>query len=126
MPPTVMPAGCSRPRAWLPPPCARSCPPLSPSQLVLPALIVVLIATALGMPIFAAMGGAALLLFWGDGTPVNAVPGEAYRLTTSPMLPAIPLFALGGYILAEGTPASVSCGSSPRSSDGCQAVSRLS
>ena len=68
-----------------------------------PALIVVLIATALGMPIFAAMGGAALLLFWGDGTPVNAVPGEAYRLTTSPMLPAIPLFALGGYILAEGT-----------------------
>ena len=73
------------------------------SHLVLPALIVVLIATALGMPIYAAMGGAALLFFWGDGTPVNAVPGEAYRLTTSPMLPAIPLFALGGYILAEGT-----------------------
>ena len=48
------------------------------------------------------MGGTALLLFWGDGTPLNAVPGEAYRLTTSPMLPAIPLFALGGYILAEG------------------------
>ncbi len=61
-----------------------------------------LAATALGMPIFAAIGGAALLLFWGDGTPINAVPGEAYRLTTSPMLPAIPLFALGGYILAEG------------------------
>jgi len=73
------------------------------SQLVLPVLIVVLIATALGMPLFAAMGGAALVLFWGDGTPINAVPGEAYRLTTSPMLPAIPLFALGGYILAEGT-----------------------
>src|SRR6185295_4891291 len=51
---------------------------------------------------FAAMGGAALLLFWGDQTPANAVPGEAYRLTTSPMLPAIPLFALGGYVLAEG------------------------
>ena len=63
---------------------------------------VIAAATACGMPIFAAMGGAALLLFWADGTPANAVPGEAYRLTTSPMLPAIPLFALGGYLLAEG------------------------
>lgn len=57
---------------------------------------------ALGMPIFTAIGGAALLFFWAAGTPIMAVPGETYRLTTSPMLPAIPLFALGGYILAEG------------------------
>ena len=81
--------------------CAGA-PPALVSLLVVPGLVVVLIATGLGMPIFAAMGGTALLLFWGDGTPLNAVPGEAYRLTTSPMLPAIPLFALGGYILAEG------------------------
>ena len=81
--------------------CAGA-PPALVSLLVIPGLVVVLIATGLGMPIFAAMGGTALLLFWGDGTPLNAVPGEAYRLTTSPMLPAIPLFALGGYILAEG------------------------
>ena len=78
-------------------------PPALVPLLVVPGLAVVFIAAGLGMPIFAAMGGAALLLFWGDGTPLNAVPGEAYRLTTSPMLPAIPLFALGGYILAEGT-----------------------
>ncbi len=64
--------------------------------------LVILCATALGMPIFAAIGGAALLLFWHDGTPLNAVPGQTYRLSASPMLPAIPLFALGGYILAEG------------------------
>ena len=68
----------------------------------MPSLAIIVAATACGMPIFAAMGGAALLFFWGDGTPANAVPGEAYRLTTSPMLPAIPLFALGGYLLAEG------------------------
>ncbi len=72
------------------------------SGLLLTALAVILVATAAGMPIFAAVGGSALLLFWGDGTPVNAVPGETYRLTTSPMLPAIPLFALGGYVLAAG------------------------
>ena len=60
-------------------------------------------ATAMGMPIFAAIGGAALVLFWNDFTPANAVPGETYRLTASPMLPAIPLFALAGYLLAEGS-----------------------
>jgi C4-dicarboxylate transporter, DctM subunit len=75
--------------------------PAEARGLMLP-MVIIAAATACGMPVFAAMGGAALLMFWGDGTPVNAVPGEAYRLTTSPMLPAIPLFALGGYILAEG------------------------
>ena len=72
------------------------------SWALIPSIVVIVAATACGMPVFAAMGGAALLLFWADGTPANAVPGEAYRLTTSPMLPAVPLFALGGYLLAEG------------------------
>lgn len=71
-------------------------------RVLMPSLVMIVAATACGMPIFSAIGGAALLFFWGDGTPANAVPGEAYRLTTSPMLPAIPLFALGGYLLAEG------------------------
>lgn len=60
------------------------------------------LATGLGMPIYAAIGGLALLLFWEEGTPLSAVPGEAYRMSTSPMLPALPLFTLAGYILAEG------------------------
>ena len=71
--------------------------------IVLPATLVIILSTALGMPIFAAIGGAALVLFWGDDTPLTAVPGETYRLTASPMLPAIPLFALAGYLLAEGS-----------------------
>ena len=54
------------------------------------ALIVIAVATALGMPIFAAIGGSALVLFWNDFTPSNAGPGEPYRLTASPMLPPIP------------------------------------
>lgn len=71
--------------------------------LALPALLGIIVTTALGMPIFAAIGGAALVLFWNDFTPITAVPGETYRLTASPMLPAIPLFALAGYVLAEGS-----------------------
>lgn len=76
--------------------------PLSAERLLTPAVLVLLAATILGLPIFAAIGGLALLLFWSTGTPVAAVTVEAYRLAASPLLPAIPLFTLGGYFLAEG------------------------
>ena len=76
--------------------------PLAAPGLVVPVAAVILVATALGMPIFTAIGGMAMLLFWADDTPISAVPGEAYRLSTSAALPAIPLFTLGGYLLAEG------------------------
>ena len=77
-------------------------PSLQAAELLVPGLVLILLATALGLPIFAALGGAALLLFWSDGIPVAAVPVETYRLSATPMLAAIPLFTLGGYILAEG------------------------
>jgi tripartite ATP-independent transporter DctM subunit len=64
--------------------------------------MVILMGTALGMPIYAALGSVALLLFWHEGTPISAVPGETYRMSTAPMLPAIPLFTLAGYILSAG------------------------
>lgn len=70
--------------------------------LVWPIGIVILLAMLLGMPIYAVLGGVALMLFWEEGTPLSAVPGEAYRMATSPMLPAIPLFTLAGYVLAAG------------------------
>lgn len=66
------------------------------------AASILLLGMALGMPIYAVIAGAALLLFWQEGTPISAVPGETYRLSTSAMLPAIPLFTIAGYVLAEG------------------------
>jgi tripartite ATP-independent transporter DctM subunit len=75
---------------------------LQSGSLLLPLGILILVGTALGIPIFTAIGGAALLFFVGEGTPISAVPGEAYRMSTSPMLPALPLFTFAGYILAEG------------------------
>ncbi len=77
-------------------------PALNTPGLLLPGIGVFVLGTALGLPIFAAIGGTAALLFFLEGTPIAAVPGEAYRMATSPMLPAIPLFTLGGYILAAG------------------------
>ncbi len=68
----------------------------------LPGLLVLLLATLLGGPIFVALGGAALLLFLIDGIPAEAIPVETYRLAVSPTLAAIPLFTLTGFLLAEG------------------------
>lgn len=63
--------------------------------------LVVLAATLLGAPVFIAMAGIGLLLFFAESTPVSAVPAEIYRLVASPTLPAIPLLTACGYILAE-------------------------
>jgi tripartite ATP-independent transporter DctM subunit len=76
--------------------------PVAPEQLRLPALIVLLVAAVLGTPIFTVIGGAAIILLAGLGEPVAVVPLNHYRLTTDPTLPAIPLFTLAGYFLAEG------------------------
>ncbi|MCH9650107.1 MAG: TRAP transporter large permease subunit [Deltaproteobacteria bacterium] len=67
-----------------------------------PGLLILLVATLLGGPIFAAIGGFAVLLFMAEGVPAAAVPAETYRLVVSPTLPAIPLFTLAGFLLAEG------------------------
>lgn len=62
------------------------------------------VAVALGAPIYTVMGGLAMLFFWGKPmpTPIAAVPVETINLVTNPQLPAIPLFTLAGYLLAEG------------------------
>ncbi|HXD73894.1 MAG TPA: TRAP transporter large permease subunit, partial [Vicinamibacterales bacterium] len=67
-----------------------------------PGLVVILVAGVLGSPIFAILGGAAVLLFMSDGVTPATVLIETYSLSVSPTLPAIPLFTLAGFILAEG------------------------
>ncbi len=76
--------------------------PIDPERLRLPALVTLLIATLLGAPIFTTIGGAAIILLAALGEPPASVPLNHYRLTTDPTLPAIPLFTLAGYFLAEG------------------------
>ncbi|MBI1722935.1 MAG: TRAP transporter large permease subunit [Gemmatimonadetes bacterium] len=81
--------------------CAMS-PPVPPPQLVIPAFALLLLATVLGAPIFAALGGAGLILFWHDGSPIASLTVDHYGLVTNPTLPTVPLFTLAGYFLAEG------------------------
>jgi tripartite ATP-independent transporter DctM subunit len=76
--------------------------PVSPAKLKWLALGFLLLATVLGAPVFTTLGGAAMILFWGEGVSIAAVPLTHYSLVTNPSLPTIPLFTLAGYFLAEG------------------------
>ena len=77
-------------------------PPVAVTSLIWPAIGLLLAASVLGAPIFVLLGGAGLILFWGNDLPIAAMPVEHYRLVVNPTLPAIPLFTLAGYFLAEG------------------------
>jgi TRAP-type C4-dicarboxylate transport system permease small subunit len=71
------------------------------ARLFVPALAAIVIATVLGTPAFVTLGGTALVLFWANGTPIASIPVSHYSLVTNPAIPALPLFTLAGYLLAE-------------------------
>jgi tripartite ATP-independent transporter DctM subunit len=77
-------------------------PPVAPDKLVLPGLLTLLAAVVLGAPIFVMLGGAALILFWGQDLPIASISLTHYSIVTNPTLPTVPLFTLAGYFLAEG------------------------
>jgi C4-dicarboxylate transporter DctM subunit len=72
------------------------------SNLMVPIIIGFLAASLFGLPIFAWIGGIALVLFMAEDISISAISVETYRIVASPVLPTIPLFTLAGYMLAEG------------------------
>lgn len=79
--------------------------PLPSGAIVTPGLVVLVVAMALGAPLFAVIGGMALLLLWGSDVPIASIAVDHYSLAANPSLPAIPLFTMAGYFLAEsGSP----------------------
>jgi C4-dicarboxylate transporter DctM subunit len=84
-------------------PLAFAAGSLGPSSAVVWGLgLVVLAAFLVGAPVFVAMAGLAMTLFFHDGTPIASVPTETLRLATNATLPAVPLLTVAGYVLAEG------------------------
>ena len=69
-------------------------------SLRLPLLIVMIVSAAAGVPIFAVLGGIALLMFASNGV-LETVPDEAYTMLIGVHVPALPLFALSGFLLSE-------------------------
>lgn len=71
------------------------------SQLTWVFVGALLVFAFLGAPLFVVLGGIALALFFSDGISPAAIPLEAYRIVVSSSIPAIPLFTLAGFVLAE-------------------------
>jgi tripartite ATP-independent transporter DctM subunit len=71
-------------------------------SLVWPVVVLIVVAFLCGAPVFVAMSGIAMTLFFADGTSVAAVPTVTFTLVASSTLPAIPLLTLAGYVLSEG------------------------
>ena len=67
----------------------------------LPGLLWLLAMLMCGAPIFAVLGGLALLLFASDALPLASVALSHYQITTNPSLPALPLFTLAGLVFAR-------------------------
>jgi C4-dicarboxylate transporter, DctM subunit len=76
--------------------------PVVPAKMIIPSMALLLAATILGAPIFVTLGGAALILLWGNEIPIEIMPIRHYEQVTNASLPAIPMFTLAGYLLAEG------------------------
>ena len=66
-----------------------------------PAVVWLILLLLAGAPIFAALGGLALALFWQDALPLASIPLSHYQITVNPSLPALPLFTLAGLIFAR-------------------------
>jgi len=77
-------------------------PSLLEGHILWPAAVVIVAAAFLGTPLFAILGGTAAFLFLHDGVTPATILVETYSLSVSPTLPAIPLFTLAGFLLAEG------------------------
>ncbi|MDH3287423.1 MAG: TRAP transporter large permease subunit [Betaproteobacteria bacterium] len=75
--------------------------PVDPGYMVPAGLVVLIVGALFGAPLFAVIGGVALLLLWSTGVPLASAAVDHYGLTSNPTLPAIPLFTLAGYFLAE-------------------------
>lgn len=69
-------------------------------SLRLPLLIVMIVSAVAGVPIFAVLGGIALVMFATNGV-LETVPDEAYGMLIGVHVPALPLFAVTGFLLSE-------------------------
>jgi C4-dicarboxylate transporter, DctM subunit len=71
------------------------------AMLLWPAALLLFATLIAGSPVFAILGGLALVLFWDSGLPLASVALSHYQITVNPSLPALPLFTLAGLVFAQ-------------------------
>ena len=63
---------------------------------------IILMLALFGMPLFAVILSLALVGFYSSGVDLSVIAIEIYRLTNTPLLLALPLFTMAGYLLSHG------------------------
>ncbi len=69
--------------------------------MTLPLILLIFTLMVLGAPLFVVIAGLSLLLFFTSQIDSSAMIIEMYRMATTPILVAIPLFTFAGYLLSE-------------------------
>lgn len=69
--------------------------------MTLLAILAAIFLMLMGVPVFVAICGLALYLFFISGIDLSAVVIEMHRMATTPVLVAIPLFTFSGFLLSE-------------------------
>jgi TRAP-type C4-dicarboxylate transport system permease large subunit len=69
--------------------------------MILLAILAALLFMLIGVPVFVAICGLSLYLFFAGGIDLSAIIIEMHRMATTPVLVAIPLFTFAGYLLSE-------------------------
>lgn len=69
--------------------------------IALPIILLLIVLTFFGAPIFVLLGGIAFMLFARLAEPLEVIPNQAYAMLISHSIPAIPLFTAAGFILSE-------------------------
>jgi tripartite ATP-independent transporter DctM subunit len=77
-------------------------PELIEGATVWPFAVVLVVAALAGSPLFVLLGGLAVLFFLAEAQTPYLVLRRTYSLAVSDAIPAVPLFTLAGFILAEG------------------------
>ncbi len=72
-------------------------------KLLWPLILLLILAGALGVPIFIILSGIAYVAFSQGGGYVEMIPLESYGILTDKSIAAIPLFTLAGFLLADGS-----------------------
>jgi len=62
---------------------------------------VIILAALIGTPLFAAILAVAMIGFYHSGVDLSVITIEIYRIADTPLLMALPLFTLTGYIMGE-------------------------
>lgn len=67
----------------------------------MPGLVLLGVLLLMGAPVFAVIGGIAVVMFASDALPLASIALSHYQITVNPSLPALPLFTLAGLVFAR-------------------------